>query len=92
MFVLLGSICEGFDSFLGVCLCRYGVTGSRCEQSLTNRFFPAFDHFILEAEEYDEFLVSNIADYGTVFTGMGFHELQEGDMVNVTFVPPISAG
>ena len=82
------------DSLTGQCLCRPGVTGSTCSETLPGYFFPEIDHLRLEGEDAMGFPSYIIPSNGenSFFTGTGFYRAAEGngDIAFGTIIPPVS--
>lgn len=74
---------------LGACKCRHGVGGPLCKKTLPNRFYPAVDFLLFEAENaMGKFvLVSPLEDDKTTFTGPGFAQLSPGDHLKFKNIP-----
>lgn len=70
---------QAYFTFLGKCLCRYGIHSGRCTNVTKDRFFPKYDYFLYEAEYQsgDYNVTSNVSEYNTQFTGGGYALIQK---------------
>ena len=59
------------------------MQGERCSKVADDRFFPAYDHLLYEAEYQpgDYSVTSNKSEYNKYFTGRGYAELQNDQYI-----------
>ena len=89
-----GAISNICDVYTGQCICRTGVTGQTCSQSVDGRFFPYLDYHLYEAE--DSLGLFNFSyryqSSPDLFTGAGFALINYYiDLIGFEpFTPPVS--